>query len=142
MVYPHVLYATIKDGRQHNMPTQVVGTPITADTARTISEMLANAIESEAKRGIVPGYRLAGKTGTAQVPTPYGYYDDTLTNASYIGWGPLDNPQFLIYVWLEKPQSSEWGSVVAAPVFRDLVEKLVVILGIPPDEILSQLSGQ
>jgi cell division protein FtsI/penicillin-binding protein 2 len=142
MVYPHVLYATVQDGRQHNMPTQVVGTPITAETARTISEMLANALETEASRGVVPGYRVAGKTGTAQVPTPYGYYDDTLTNASFIGWGPMDNPQFLVYVWLEKPQSSEWGSVVAAPVFRQVVEKLVVILGIPPDEIRSQLAGQ
>jgi cell division protein FtsI/penicillin-binding protein 2 len=142
MVHPRVLYATIQNGRQHNVATQIVGNPITAETANTLSEMLAVALETEASRGIVPGYRVAGKTGTAQVPTPYGYYDDELTNGSFIGWGPLPDPQFLVYVWLEKPQSSPWGSVVAAPVFREVVEQLVVILGIPPDSVRSSLAGQ
>jgi cell division protein FtsI/penicillin-binding protein 2 len=141
MVFPHLLYATIQDGRQHTMATQVVGSPISAATAGTITEMLAVALETEASRGLVPGYRVAGKTGTAQVPTPYGYYDSDLTNASFIGWGPVDDPQFLIYVWLENPQSSPWGSVVAAPVFRQVVEKLVVLEGIPPDDIRAQLTG-
>jgi cell division protein FtsI/penicillin-binding protein 2 len=142
MVYPHVLYATVQNGRQHIMSTQVVGNPISSDTAKTITEMLAVALETEASRGVVPGYRVAGKTGTAQVPTPYGYYDSDVTNASFIGWGPVDDPQFLVYVWLEKPQSSPWGSVVAAPVFRQVVEKLVVLMGIPPDVVRAQLAGQ
>lgn len=141
MVYPHVLLATVQNGRQHNMAPQVVGSPISAETAHTITEMLSNALKIESSRGLVPGYRVAGKTGTAQIPTPHGY-DDTLTNASFIGWGPVDYPQFLVYVWLEKPQTSQWGSVVAAPVFRDVVEKLVVLLGIPPDDIRMQLTGQ
>ena len=141
MVYPHVLYATVQDGRQHIMATQVLGSPISAETARTITEMLAVAIETEGSRGLVPGYRIAGKTGTAQVPTPYGYYDSELTNASFIGWGPVDDPQFLVYVWLEYPQSSPWGSLVAAPVFRQVVEKLVVLQGIPPDDIRALMAG-
>jgi cell division protein FtsI/penicillin-binding protein 2 len=142
MVYPHVLYATVQDGRQHTMATQVVGNPVSMYTARTITEMLAVALETEASLGLVPGYRVAGKTGTAQVPTPYGYYDPELTNASFIGWGPVDDPQFLVYVWLEKPRSSPWGSVVAAPVFRQVVEKLVVLQGIPPDAVRAQLIGR
>jgi cell division protein FtsI/penicillin-binding protein 2 len=142
MVYPHVLYATVQDGRQHAMSTQVVGNPISADTAHTITEMLAVALETEASRGLVPGYRVAGKTGTAQVPSPYGGYDSDQTNASFIGWGPADDPQFLVYVWLEKPETSPWGSVVAAPVFRQVVEKLVVLMGIPPDAIRLQLAGR
>ncbi len=140
MVYPHVLAATLQDGDQHNMTTQVASTPVSAETARTISEMLAYALETEASQALVPGYRVAGKTGTAQIPTPYGY-DPELTNASFVGWGPLDDPQFLVYVWLEKPRSSQWGSVVAAPVFRQVVEKTVVILGIPPDDVRAQLAG-
>jgi cell division protein FtsI/penicillin-binding protein 2 len=141
MVYPHVLYATIQDGRQHTMATQVVGNPISAATANTITEMLAVALETESSRGLVPGYRVAGKTGTAQIPTPDGTYDPDLTNASFIGWGPVDDPQFLVYVWLEKPLTWPWGSVVAAPVFRQVVEKLVVLMGIPPDSIRLQLAG-
>jgi cell division protein FtsI/penicillin-binding protein 2 len=82
----------------------------------------------------VDGYRLAGKTGTAEIPTPYGY-SMGVTNASFVGWGPVDDPKFLVYVWLEKPKTSIWGSVVAAPVFREAVQELVVLMNIPPDEI-------
>ena len=50
-----------------------------------------------------------------------------------VGWGPVDDPKFLVYIWLEKPSSSIWGSQVAAPVFKEVVERLVVLLNIPPD---------
>ncbi|MDO9130523.1 MAG: penicillin-binding transpeptidase domain-containing protein, partial [Anaerolineales bacterium] len=90
---------------------------------------------------LLPGYRLAGKTGTAEIPTTGGYLDN-VTNASFIGWGPLDDPKFMVYVWLEKPKTSIWGSEVAAPVFKQVVERLVVLLGIPPDNVRLQLAGQ
>jgi cell division protein FtsI/penicillin-binding protein 2 len=138
MIYPHVLYAIVKDGKQHNLSPQIVGTPITADTAHTLNGMLAIALETEGSRGLVPGYRIAGKTGTAQIPSPIGGYDSNQTEASFIGWGPVDNPQFLVYVWLEKPSSSIWGSIVAAPVFKQVVQKLVVLRDIPPDAIRLQ----
>lgn len=138
MVYPHVLYASVQAGKQQNTSPMVVGTPISAATAHTLNEMLAISLENEASKALVPGYRLAGKTGTAQIP-PYGAND--ATNASFIGWGPVDDPKFMVYVWLEKPQTSIWGSQVAAPVFRQVVEKLVVLMGIPPDNIRLQLAG-
>jgi cell division protein FtsI/penicillin-binding protein 2 len=138
MIYPHVLYAIVQDGKQHNLSPQIVGTPITADTAHTLNGMLAIALETEGSRGLVPGYRIAGKTGTAQIPSPTGGYDSNQTEASFIGWGPLDNPQFLVYVWLEKPSSSIWGSIVAAPVFKQVVQKFVVLRDIPPDAIRLQ----
>lgn len=141
MVYPHVLYATLQDGQQRTVVPQIASQPIRPETARTLTEMLALALEQEGKRALVPGYRVAGKTGTAQIPTRYGY-DPELTNASFIGWGPVDDPRFLVYVWLEKPRSSPWGSVVAAPVFRQVVEKAVVLLGIPPDVIRMELAGR
>jgi cell division protein FtsI/penicillin-binding protein 2 len=101
MVYPHVLYAQIQDGKQSNTRTQFVGTPISANTAHTISEMLANALETESSAALVPGYRIAGKTGTAQIPLSGGGYDENDINASFIGWGPVDDPRFIVYVWLE-----------------------------------------
>ena len=141
MVYPHVLYAQIQNGKQSNTKTQIIGTPISANTAHTISEMLANAWEIEASSSIVPGYRIAGKTGTAQVPLQEGGYDPDNVNASYIGWGPVDDPRFIVYVWLEEPQSNKAASVVAAPIFKQVVEKLVVLMNIPPDAIRLQLIG-
>ena len=142
MVYPHVLYAQLQDGHQSDMSPQVVGSPISAQTSHTISEMLANSLESESSTALVPGYRIAGKTGTAQIPTPSGYYDSTDINASFIGWGPVDNPRFLVYVWLEKPQSNKAASVVAAPIFKQVIDKLVVLMGIPPDVVRLQNNGQ
>jgi len=86
-------------------------------------------------------YRVAGKTGTAEIPTPLGYTSNA-TNASFVGWGPVDDPQFLVYVWLEKPLTSPWGSIVAAPVFSQAVEKLVVLLDLPPDDVRLQLNAE
>jgi cell division protein FtsI/penicillin-binding protein 2 len=100
--------------------------------------MLAVSLELDDSLGLVPGYRVAGKTGTAQIPVN-GFYDSTQTNASFIGWGPVDDPQFMIYVWLERPSASIWGSETAAPVFGEMAAKTVILLDIPPDNIRQQL---
>nr|MBP7228264.1 penicillin-binding protein 2 [Longilinea sp.] len=135
---PHVVKAIIQDGKQRDVRPMIIGNPISAQTAHTLTEMLAVSLEEESSNALVEGYRIAGKTGTAQIPSPQGYLDD-VTNASFVGWGPVDDPQFLVYVWIERPASSPWGSVVAAPVFRDVVKELVVLLNIPPDSIRQQI---
>jgi cell division protein FtsI/penicillin-binding protein 2 len=140
MPRPHVLRATVQGGRQYEIPLEIVGTPISAATAQTLNTMLANSLENESSLALVPGYRLAGKTGTASIPTADGY-TSTRTNASFVGWGPVDDPRFIVYIWLEKPTASIWGSETAAPVFKQVVQKLVVLMGIPPDQIRLSLSG-
>ncbi len=139
MVTPHVLYAMVRDGRQYSVPPQYAGSPITADTAHTLSQMLATSLEQESSNALVPGYRIAGKTGTAQIPGDFGY-EAGVTNASFIGWGPVDDPQFMVYVWLEKPSASIWGSETAAPVFAEVAQQAVIILNIPPDDIRNQMA--
>jgi cell division protein FtsI/penicillin-binding protein 2 len=138
MVTPHVLYAMVRDGRQYVAPPQFSGTPISESTAAVLNEMLAISLETESSLALVPGYRIAGKTGTAQIPVN-GYYSYDRTNTSFIGWGPADDPQFMIYVWLEKPSASPWASEVAAPVFAEMAKKTVILLNIPPDNIRQQL---
>jgi cell division protein FtsI/penicillin-binding protein 2 len=140
MVQPHLLYATVKNGVQHIKNYEVLGNPISPQTAKTMNDLLSSSLEKEASMALVPGYRIAGKTGTAQIPI-FGGYDPYSTNASFIGWGPVDDPRFMVYIWLEKPKSSTWSSEVAAPVFKQIVEKLVVLMGIPPDQIRHQLAG-
>ncbi len=137
-VTPHALHAMVRDGRQYNVPAQFGGSPISEQTADTLSDMLVVSLESEGSLALLPGYRVAGKTGTAQIPVG-GFYDSTQTNASFIGWGPADDPQFMIYVWLERPSASIWGSETAAPVFGEMAEKTVVLLDIPPDYIRQQV---
>jgi cell division protein FtsI/penicillin-binding protein 2 len=140
MMVPHVMRSMVRDGFQYTPTPQVVGQPISAETARILTEMLTSSLESESSDALVEGYRIAGKTGTAEVPTPTGY-STSATNASFVGWGPVGDPRFLVYVWLEKPQSSPWGSVVAAPVFHDMVERLVVLMGIPPEGVVQNMEG-
>jgi cell division protein FtsI/penicillin-binding protein 2 len=137
MVTPHVLYAMLRDGHQYNVPSQYAGSPISAQTARTLTEMLAVSLEDESASALLPGYRVAGKTGTAQIPREYGY-DPNHTNVSFIGWGPLDDPQFMIYVWLQEPTSSIWSSQTAAPVFSKVAKETVISLNIPPDMVRNQ----
>jgi cell division protein FtsI (penicillin-binding protein 3) len=134
MVIPHIVKALIQDGSQYNISPQYAGAPISAETAHTLTEMLALSLELEASSALVPGYRLAGKTGTAQIPGPNGYLVEE-TNTSFVGWGPVDDPQFIVYVWMEKPETSIWASEVAAPIFAEVVERLVVLLDIPPDSL-------
>ncbi|MEW6717375.1 MAG: penicillin-binding protein 2 [Chloroflexota bacterium] len=141
MMAPHVVRAIVDQGIQYTTPMLVLGQPISAETARTLTDMLTRSLEEESSSALVTGYQVAGKTGTAEIPTPTGYTSG-VTNASFVGWGPVDAPRFLVYIWLEKPTSSPWGSVVAAPVFRQVVERLVVHLELPPDDIRAQLTGQ
>jgi cell division protein FtsI/penicillin-binding protein 2 len=141
MMTPHILKSMVNNGHQYDTAPQVAGNPISPETARTITQMLARSLVEESSDALVEGYTVAGKTGTASIPTEYGY-SDTMTNASFVGWGPVDDPRFVVYIWLEKPEASEWASIVAAPVFRDVVKNLVVYLDIPPDSIRQQLYGQ
>lgn len=135
MMKPHVLKAVIQDGKQYDTALQVLSVPIKAETARTMTAMLVKSLEEESSSALVPGYSIAGKTGTAEIATD-GEYGIELTNASFVGWGPAEDPQFLVYVWIEKPKSSPWGSVVAAPVFSSIVQELVVYLDLPPTQAL------
>ena len=141
MVTPHILYSMLRDGHQYNVPSQYGGSPITSQTAHTLSEMLAQSLSAETSEALLSGYRVAGKTGTAQIPTDFGY-DPSVTNASFIGWGPVDDPQFMIYVWLNAPTSSIWGSQTAAPTFSKVAEQTVILLNIPPDNVRLQLTSK
>ncbi len=139
MVVPHMLRSVISNGYQYTLPGANTDAPISAETARTLNAMLAVSLEGESSDALVEGYRVAGKTGTGQIATEHGYTEE-LTNASFVGWGPVDDPRFLVYVWLEKPQASIWGSVVAAPVFREVFTQIVQVTGLPPDDIRLQAS--
>jgi cell division protein FtsI/penicillin-binding protein 2 len=139
---PHILRAVIDKGRQYNNPPQVSSQPITAGTANTLSNMLAEAIQGESKVLKMEGYKIAGKTGTAEIPMPNGGYMSNQTNASFVGWGPVDDPRFMVYVWLEQPGGPmPFGSVIAAPVFKDIFMTCAQLTNLPPDAIRKQLTG-
>ncbi len=140
MMAPHIQKAIVQDGRIRYYNPKIVSTPIKPETAHTVTEMLANSLENESSDALVDGYRIAGKTGTAEIPSSTGYVNGE-TNASFVGWGPIDDPQFIVYIWLERPETSIWSSVVAAPVFKEIVENLVILMDIPPDQIRMEMAS-
>ncbi len=140
MMTPHVVKAYIQEGHQYDVKPRILRQVVKPETARAMTDMLAYSLEEEASSALVEGYRVAGKTGTGEIPGPGGY-TSSLTNASFVGWGPVDDPKFIIYVWVEKPTSSPWGSVVAAPVFKKAAEELVVLMKLPPDQIRMQYAS-
>jgi cell division protein FtsI/penicillin-binding protein 2 len=141
MMTPHVVRQIIlPDGRVHTVVPVPLGQPISAQTAQTLTGMLATSLELEGSRALVDGYRIAGKTGTADIPP----YVDTKTVASFVGWGPVDDPQVLIYIRIDEPTSQgdrQYGSITAAPVFGALAPRIFAILGIPPDAIRPALES-
>lgn len=141
LMQPHMLtMSKDADGTITYYRPTVVGRAISPETAIILRQMMATALEQEASAALVPGYRIAGKTGTAQIPGPGGYEPDA-TIATFVGFAPVDDPQFIVFVKLDRPTSSEWGSQTAAPVFSEIVKRLVVLLEIPPDDVRRALGG-
>ncbi|MEA3307902.1 MAG: penicillin-binding protein 2 [Chloroflexota bacterium] len=140
MMRPYVVGKRVyPDGEAVRVPPHPLGQPISPETAETLTELLARVVEREIPLAQVSGYRIAGKSGTAQIPGVGGYEQEAVI-ASFIGFGPLPEPQLLIFVKLDRPAVApayRWGSYTAAPVFQRVAERLFVLLGIPPDDVVA-----
>ncbi len=122
------------DGTRVPIAPMPVRQVISAETAHTLTELMARAIETNMKQATVPGYRIAGKSGTAQIPVSGGY-DPNDVIASFVGFGPLPDPQVLIMVKLDRPgidPALRWGTQTAALVFQRIATRLLVLLHLPP----------
>lgn len=135
MLQPH-LVAEIRDGnRVRQFEPTVLGRPVTERTAETVSWMMTQAVAREVPEATVPGYTIAGKTGTAQIAEG-GVYHPTDVIGTFVGFLPADDPQVIVMVKIDRPQVPQyqrWGSMTAAPTFAELAQQLVVLLDIPPD---------
>lgn len=134
LVQPYVVEKVITEEGETLTQPKIRRQVFLSETARVLTKMLVEAVSGETSLAKVPGYTIAGKTGTAQIPVPGGY-DPVWTVASFVGYAPAEDPQFIILVELDRPESAPWGSVVAAPVFRAIAQELFTYLGIPPDAV-------
>ena len=106
---------------------------ISKDTAEKMTKIMVQAARhGEAQWINLKGFSVAGKTGTAQIPIS-GHYDAEKTIASFVGFAPANNPKFIMLVTLKEPQSSEWASETAAPLWYSIAKDLFIIFGIQPD---------
>lgn len=133
MMKPQIVESVIVDGKPEPVQSEQVGQPISAQTARTVTQMMVEAAQhGDAKWTVLKKYTIAGKTGTAQIPVA-GHYDAEKTMASFVGFAPAQDPQFVMLIKLREPKTSQWASETAAPLWYDIAQELFIRLNIPPD---------
>ena len=134
LVTPRVVNKVIGDGKERGISTKIKQTVISPETAKIVTGMMVTAAKSgEAKWASVKGYQIAGKTGTAQVAVG-GKYAEKKTNASFIGFAPADKPKFAMLVTLKEPQTSQWASETAAPLWFSIAQDLLNHFNIVPEQ--------
>jgi cell division protein FtsI (penicillin-binding protein 3) len=109
---------------------------ISNETAGTLAGLLEGVVtDGTGGKAAIPGYRVAGKTGTAQKIDPRtGAYSSTQLVGSFVGFMPAEDPQLAMIVVIDEPHGEGWGGLVAAPVFRRVGEQALNYLGIPTEE--------
>lgn len=127
MVKPHVLSEVIEaDDKTKQIETTEVGQVISEEDAKKVTEMLVSVVENgHGKKAKVEGYRVAGKTGTAEIPKPGGGYEEEGHIGSFIGYAPADDPRFIMLVKFNKPKNVEWAESSAAPIFGEIADWLL-----------------
>ena len=122
------------DGNVQELKAYETREVISSKTAATIGAMLVSVVEKgHGKRAGVPGYYIGGKTGTAQMARSDGRgYDSEKTIGTFAGFGPAEDPQFVMVVKIVNPKTVQFAESTAAPAFGQLAQFLVNYLRIPP----------
>jgi len=122
------------DGTRAATEPKVIRRSISRRAASLVSGMLVRVVEDgHGKRAGVPGYFVAGKTGTAQVAGSDGKYLTDAHIGSFAGFAPVDDPAFVMVVRIDRPKDTDWAEASAAPLFGDIASFLLHYLQIPPE---------
>ncbi len=135
LMKPYVV-SEIRDADNHilrQVPPQAKRRVISPETARSVTKILEGVVtDGTGTNAAIPGFRVAGKTGTAQKIDPRtGAYSASRFVASFTGYAPADNPQLAMIVVIDEPQGDTLGGAVAAPVFSRVGEQVLSYLGVP-----------
>ena len=130
MMRPHIIksYSNVKGDITSTTDPELVGQPIPEETAKIIADILEKEVsEGGGSKALVEGYHFGGKTGTAEkLDTKRGGYLAGHYIASFIGFGPVEDPKFVVLVAIDDPQKgSIYGGQIAAPVFKNIMSQLV-----------------
>lgn len=139
---PHVVKSIAEEDQNSlkktfNIKPKQISQPISSEAAQIVKEMMVQAVDKgEAqfykKKAGLSDFKIAGKTGTAQIPVA-GHYDENKTIASFIGFAPADDPKFVILVRYREPSASIFGAETAAPTFFEIAKELFLYYGISPN---------
>lgn len=133
LLQPQVAQSLVLNGQAHRLPTRKLEQVMTPETAKTLTQMMVYTVDNYAAgKKLLPGYKIAGKTGTAEIPEQQGY-TNALTITSFVGFLPAADPKIVVLVKIDEPKKSRWAEQVALPVFGDVARDAVQILGIQPN---------
>ena len=135
MMKPQIIDEVIHpDGKTEKIEPKMVKQVISPQAASLLGGMMVNVVErGHGTQAGVTGYYIAGKTGTAQIPLPGGQgYDPNHTIGSFAGFGPVENPKFVMLVKIDKPRDVIWAESSAAPIFGEIAQVLLNYYQIPP----------
>ncbi len=138
MVRPYLVQSrTTPDGETEEHKSSEGEQVITSLTASTVSAMLVNVVEKgHGKRAAVPGYYVAGKTGTAQVPRKDGKgYEENNNIGSFVGYAPVEDPRFVMLVRINHPRTVSFAESTAAPAFGQLASFLLKYYNVAPTRL-------
>ncbi|MBD2507400.1 penicillin-binding protein 2 [Nostoc muscorum FACHB-395] len=142
LVTPHVVRGLIDTkGQMHDSPTRTISRQIfSAATAQKVVEMMETVVnEGSGKAAQIPGYRIAGKTGTAQKASPNGGYIKGARMTSFVAILPVESPRYVVFALVDEPKGeSAYGSTVAAPIVKSVIEALIPLEEIPPSKPIEQ----
>jgi len=134
LLKPQIIKKVISDTENRTVDPILEGKTISEKSSHIIKKMLLSTVENGEINWAKPkGYKIGGKTGTAQIAIG-GRYDPSKTMASFIGFAPYEQPKFLILVILREPKTSPWGSETAAPLFFEIAKELLVYYNIAPEQ--------
>jgi len=137
MMQPYIVSRKVDGSKVTLVEPQVVRQVVSPEAAAEVTDMLVYGVETVSAVVGVPGYRVAGKSGTSEVYTSSGTVDPTETVASFCGWAPADDPRLTVLVVLDRPQLEHYGTQAAGPVFQQIAEGTLTLLGVPPDSVRS-----
>ena len=134
LVEPHIVKKIQDSKSTYEIKPKMIKQIIKSSAADMVKEMMVSAVnEGEAKFTRIKGFKIAGKTGTAQIPVA-GHYDANKTIASFVGFAPADDPKFVMLIRYDEPSSSIFGAETAAPTFFEISRQLFNYYKIAPTE--------
>lgn len=135
LMTPHLVKGLVDfDGNLHYEMTPQSKTIWDSKTTHTVLEMMETVVETgSGKSSAIPGYRIAGKTGTAQKINQTGAYDATAKITSFVAVFPVEEPRYVVLAVVDEPKGRwTFGSTVAAPIVKEVIESIIAHEGIPP----------
>jgi cell division protein FtsI/penicillin-binding protein 2 len=136
LMRPYIVQARVHENQVLQTKPTLVHTVMSAEAAKALTQMMIYVVDHGNSAANVSGYKIAGKSGTAQIPTKGGYLENEVI-ASFIGFAPADDPKFVMLIKLDRPDPNvtQWANFNAAPIFAQVARRVLDHMNVPPDDV-------